>query len=157
MRSRSGTAPTRRPGQQLRRQIRRTSALALGALAALLLVLAAVGLAQGIKSVAFIAAITTVLMTIALADRRLSPSLDRRLRGLEGEQRVGAVLDGMHGLGWKALHDVDTGRGNIDHVVVGPGGLVTIETKSAGAAGELTGWTRGGSGRRTPRSAGWRR
>lgn len=130
MRSRSGTAPTRRPGQQLRRQIRRTSALALGALAALLLVLAAVGLAQGIKSVTFIAAITTVLMTIALADRRLSPSLDRRLRGLEGEQRVGAVLDGMHGLGWKALHDVDTGRGNIDHVVVGPGGLVTIETKS---------------------------
>jgi Nuclease-related domain len=28
------------------------------------------------------------------------------------------------------LHDVSLGRGNIDHVVVGPGGTFTVETKS---------------------------
>lgn len=130
MRSRPSAAATRRPGQHARWQIRLTSALALLSLAALLLVVAAVGIAQGIESVAFVAAMATALATIVLADRSLSPSLDRRLRGLEGEQRVGAVLDGMQRLGWKALHDVDTGRGNIDHVVVGPGGLIAIETKS---------------------------
>ncbi len=30
------------------------------------------------------------------------------------------------------IHDVSFGRGNIDHVVVGPGGIFTIETKSRG-------------------------
>jgi hypothetical protein len=29
-----------------------------------------------------------------------------------------------------AIHDVSPGRGNVDHVVVGPGGVFTIETKS---------------------------
>jgi len=30
------------------------------------------------------------------------------------------------------IHDVCFGRGNIDHVVVGPGGIFTVETKSRG-------------------------
>lgn len=30
------------------------------------------------------------------------------------------------------LHDIDTGRGNIDHLIVGPGGVFTVETKSHG-------------------------
>jgi hypothetical protein len=33
-------------------------------------------------------------------------------------------------LGWFALHDVQLGRGNVDHLLVGPAGIFTIETKS---------------------------
>jgi hypothetical protein len=40
------------------------------------------------------------------------------------------VLDGLRERGWFALHDVQLGRGNIDHVLVGPAGIFTIETKS---------------------------
>jgi Nuclease-related domain len=58
------------------------------------------------------------------------PVVDRWLRGAAGEERVGAILDALHDRGWRALHDVDTGRGNIDHVLVGPGGVLSVETKS---------------------------
>ena len=40
------------------------------------------------------------------------------------------MLDGLRERGWFALHDVQLGRGNIDHVLVGPAGIFTIETKS---------------------------
>ena len=30
------------------------------------------------------------------------------------------------------IHDVSFGRGNIDHIVIGPGGIFTVETKSHG-------------------------
>jgi hypothetical protein len=42
---------------------------------------------------------------------------------------VGAVLEGL-GPGWHVLHDISLGRGNIDHILVGPAGTFTIETKS---------------------------
>jgi len=51
-------------------------------------------------------------------------------RGAEGEEVVGAVLEGLAEQGWRVIHDVSFGRGNIDHVVVGPGGILTVETKS---------------------------
>ncbi|HET7510441.1 MAG TPA: nuclease-related domain-containing protein [Solirubrobacterales bacterium] len=51
-------------------------------------------------------------------------------QGAEGEEVVGQLLEELATSGWYALHDVSFGRGNIDHVVVGPGGLFTIETKS---------------------------
>ena len=43
---------------------------------------------------------------------------------------MGKVLDRLRERGWFALHDVQLGRGNIDHVLVGPAGVFTIETKS---------------------------
>lgn len=43
---------------------------------------------------------------------------------------VGAVLAELTDEDWLAIHDVSFGRGNIDHMLVGPGGLFTIETKS---------------------------
>ncbi len=39
---------------------------------------------------------------------------------------------------WSVLHDVDRGRGNVDHIAIGPHGLFTIETKlHRCGAGEL--------------------
>ncbi|HEX6152222.1 MAG TPA: nuclease-related domain-containing protein [Solirubrobacterales bacterium] len=51
-------------------------------------------------------------------------------RGAEGEEAVGQILESLSETGWHVIHDVSLGRGNIDHVVVGPGGLFTVETKS---------------------------
>ncbi|HEU5063665.1 MAG TPA: nuclease-related domain-containing protein [Solirubrobacterales bacterium] len=51
-------------------------------------------------------------------------------QGAEGEEVVGRVLEELSADGWCVIHDVSFGRGNIDHVVVGPGGLFTVETKS---------------------------
>jgi hypothetical protein len=53
-------------------------------------------------------------------------------QGAEGEEVVGDVLEGLAGEGWRVIHDVSFGRGNIDHIAVGPGGVFTIETKSRG-------------------------
>lgn len=55
-------------------------------------------------------------------------------QGAEGEEVVGEILEGLVADGWQVLHDVSFGRGNIDHIVVGPGGLFTVETKSRRAA-----------------------
>jgi hypothetical protein len=53
-------------------------------------------------------------------------------QGAEGEEAVGDILDGLAPAGWHVIHDVAFGRGNIDHILVGPGGIFTIETKSRG-------------------------
>ena len=66
----------------------------------------------------------------------VSPQIDRDygrwVRGAEGEEAVGAILEGLTGDGWHVIHDVSFGRGNIDHVVAGPGGVFAVETKSHG-------------------------
>lgn len=51
--------------------------------------------------------------------------------GGQGEQRVGAILDQLPETDWLVLHDlVLNQRGtNVDHLVVGPPGVVTINTK----------------------------
>lgn len=57
--------------------------------------------------------------------------------GAEGEERVGAILDSMRRHGYMAVHDVPLGGwGNIDHILVGPGGVYTVETKNT--AGVVT-------------------
>jgi hypothetical protein len=73
-----------------------------------------------------VATITTTLVM----NRRVERVLDRHAQGIDGEERVGAVLENLRADGWSAVHDVATGRGNVDHIVVGPGGLFTVETKS---------------------------
>lgn len=54
---------------------------------------------------------------------------DRAARGAEGERKVGSILEDL-APDWHVLHGVWLGHGDIDHVLVGPGGVFTIETKS---------------------------
>lgn len=54
--------------------------------------------------------------------------------GALGEEHVGAILVSLPE-GYTVLHDVDTGKGNLDHVVIGPTGVFAIETKAV--AGRL--------------------
>ena len=95
-----------------------------------LLVGALVGVAVGFTSWTFIAAEVAVLLALVGIDRFVVPLVERRARGATGEEHVGAILDALAPQGWRVVHDIDTGRGNVDHVVVGPGGVFTIETKS---------------------------
>jgi|GEM_PF-890324 len=50
------------------------------------------------------------------------------LRGSEGEGAVERELEKLP-QGFFIFHDISTGRGNVDHLVVGPTGIFTIETK----------------------------
>ena len=55
----------------------------------------------------------------------------RNLRlALEGEKVVGQQLETLRELGYKVIHDVVGDGFNIDHVIIGPGGVFTVETKS---------------------------
>ena len=57
-------------------------------------------------------------------------------KGLTGERQVGGLLAGL-GADYHVVHDLDTGHGNIDHVVVGPTGVFAIETKNLAGRLEL--------------------
>ncbi|WP_372350192.1 nuclease-related domain-containing protein [Streptomyces sp. KL116D] len=56
--------------------------------------------------------------------------------GLEGERRVGRELQRLTAQGWRALHGVPKSNGgDIDHLLIGPGGVFAINTKHhAGAS-----------------------
>jgi len=54
---------------------------------------------------------------------------DPLMKGIRGERTVREVLDGLDGR-FRVHHDLDTGRGNVDHVVIGPTGIFAIETKN---------------------------
>jgi hypothetical protein len=56
----------------------------------------------------------------------------RRLRlGHEAELAAGQELNDLARLGYRVFHDLslDDGRHNVDHVLVGPGGVFVVETK----------------------------
>jgi hypothetical protein len=55
------------------------------------------------------------------------------MAGARGEQAVAGVLDELKSEGFRSVHDLDIGRGNVDHVVAGPTGVFLIETKSVKA------------------------
>lgn len=51
--------------------------------------------------------------------------------GAAGERMVGRTLRYARLFGWRSLHAVPVGSGksDIDHVLIGPGGVITINTK----------------------------
>lgn len=74
--------------------------------------------------------------TIHLGDPDAEPDVELEdgarswYRGAIGERHVGAILARLTGA-WTVLHSVPVGTGSrdIDHVVIGPGGVFTINTK----------------------------
>lgn len=51
--------------------------------------------------------------------------------GAAGEQRIAAAIAPLSAEGWHLLHDrEDPQGGNIDHIVVGPGSIIVIDTKA---------------------------
>jgi len=49
--------------------------------------------------------------------------------GLDGERATGEELNQLMKHGYRVYHDMQAGKFNIDHVVIGPGGVFAVETK----------------------------
>ena len=119
----------RRAGQHLGEERRRLKAQGLAICAGGLLAVALVWSAGAPLWVFAIVCAATIGAARA-AEEELLPRIGRLSRGEEGERTVGALLESMAGSGWRVLHDISFGHGNIDHVLIGPGGIFTVETKS---------------------------
>jgi hypothetical protein len=68
---------------------------------------------------------------------RLIPCARRLNRGELGERCVADVLEELRVDGYRPIHDIVEDRFNIDHVLVGPGGVFAIETKFRSGNGEI--------------------
>jgi len=61
---------------------------------------------------------------------RLRPKFRALRQGIDGERAVGQYLEGLRGAGYRVFHDLVGSGFNIDHVLIGPAGVYTIETKT---------------------------
>jgi hypothetical protein len=62
--------------------------------------------------------------------RRTLPSIRQLKLAEEGERKVGQELEQLRELGYAVLHDVPGPSFNVDHVLVGPAGILCVETKT---------------------------
>ncbi|HEX2100294.1 MAG TPA: nuclease-related domain-containing protein, partial [Candidatus Synoicihabitans sp.] len=136
----------RGPGESLRRQIDRIdNRLLQRAVFAFLAPLAASGALAWITThlydrtqiVALVAVLITLLGVLWWIGRSLSRLLDawrNRYLGYFGERVVAEALEPLKAHAHHVFHDVPAGdrgrRFNLDHVVVGPGGVFAVETKT---------------------------
>lgn len=73
-----------------------------------------------------ISAVAYTARKIVLARRKI-----KMLRlGRDGERIVGQFLDGLRESGYRVLHDIVGDDFNIDHLLIGPNGVFTVETKT---------------------------
>jgi hypothetical protein len=125
------TDPTgRTAGQYARAYVKRLRMRTLVTLGVLAVATALLGRTLGLHSMLFLASEIALLVSIFVISRYVLPLVERRDRGATGEEQVGGILDQMADLGWCVIHDASLGRGNVDHILIGPPGIFTIETKS---------------------------
>jgi hypothetical protein len=82
--------------------------------------------------IAIIATISAVVWYL-----RLFPIARRLNRGERGERHVADVLEELRSDGYTPIHDIVRDGFNVDHVLVGPGGVFAIETKFRSGHGEI--------------------
>jgi hypothetical protein len=131
-------SPLRNPGQSVDEQL--DDLLANGFLlpcivAIFVVLLAALEWWRAYKLVPPNPQLYTVLAALALAYAAFRmaatwPALRRLKLGRDGERFVGQFLEGIRAQGYEVFHDVPGDGFNIDHVLVGPAGIFTIETKT---------------------------
>jgi hypothetical protein len=123
--------PTARaPGQHTRAIVKRLRLRTLVALGVLAVATALLGRAFGLRDVRFLGSEIGLLVAMFVVLRYVMPLVERHDRGATGEEQVGSLLDGLEGKGWHAIHDASLGNGNVDHILIGPAGVFTVETKS---------------------------
>ena len=61
---------------------------------------------------------------------RVLPKSMKLRQGVEGERAVGQYLERLREKGYHVFHDILGDGFNVDHVVIGPAGIFTIETKT---------------------------
>jgi hypothetical protein len=127
----AGYDPTARAaGQHERTTVRRLRMRTLVALGVLAVATALLGRAFGLRDVRFLGSEVALLALIFVIMRYVLPLVERHDRGATGEEQVGGLLDRLAGDGWHVIHDASLGRGNVDHILIGPAGVFTVETKS---------------------------
>ncbi len=123
--------PTRRTaGQYARATVRRLRMRTLVALGALAVATALLGRTFGLHDPRFLGSEVALLASMFVISRYVMPLVERRDRGAAGEEHVGGLLDELSDHGWRVIHDASLGRGNVDHILIGPAGVFTVETKS---------------------------
>lgn len=120
----------RAPGQYTRSIVQRLRMRTLLTLGVLAVVTTVMGRRFGWQDPRFLGAEVGLLAAIFVISRYVLPLVERHDRGAVGEEEVGRLLDGIAARGWCTIHDVSLGRGNVDHIAIGPGGIFTVETKS---------------------------
>jgi hypothetical protein len=60
----------------------------------------------------------------------IKPQMDALRQGIRGERAVGRMLEDFRRLGYEVFHDIPGDGFNIDHALIGPGGVFAIETKT---------------------------
>ena len=90
----------------------------------------------------------SVALWVALFEL-IDPVGRRWWQGSDGEAATSGQLRRCRRQGWRVVHNLMLEAGDIDHIAVGPGGVVAIETKSTDADWEWLsrqsihrGWTR---------------
>lgn len=71
-----------------------------------------------------------VVAVAALRIRRYVTQARRLSLGRDGEQVVAETLQELVSSGWRILHDIPGENFNVDHVAIGPAGVLAIETKT---------------------------
>ena len=117
-------------GQYERTTVRRLRMRTLVALGVLAVATALLGRTFGLNDVRFLGSEIALLAAIFVILRFVLPLVERHDRGATGEEQVGGLLDGLADEGWRVIHDASLGRGNMDHILIGPAGVFTVETKS---------------------------
>jgi Nuclease-related domain len=90
------------------------------------------GMLLGVPGEALILLEAAAILAFLAVRKTVDRDIGRWRRGAEGEEVVGRILEEMSAKGWYVIHDVTFGRGNIDHIAIGPGGVFAVETKSHG-------------------------
>jgi Nuclease-related domain len=120
----------RAPGQHERTTVRRLRMRTLVALGILAVATAILGRTFGLRNLGFLGSEVALLVGMFVILRYVLPLVERHDRGATGEEQVGGLLDEMAGEDWHVIHDASLGQGNVDHILIGPAGVFTVETKS---------------------------
>jgi hypothetical protein len=117
------------------------SILVLTVLAATITVMASIGRSTLFQTIAVLSAVC-VLLSAKAALPKVLRQLRATQRGRLGERLTAQLVGGLSD-DYYLINDIVLGRGNIDHVIVGPCGILAIETKRVGGAIHCDGddWT----------------
>jgi hypothetical protein len=125
-----GDATRRSAGQHARAAVQRLRLRTLVTLGVLAVATAALGRAFGLHDARFLASEVALLASMFVISRYVLPLVERRDRGASAEEHVGSLLEALPSDAWHVIHDASLGRGNVDHILIGPPGVYTVETKS---------------------------
>jgi Nuclease-related domain len=117
-------------GQHERTIVRRLRMRTLVTLGILAVATALLGRGFGLRDARFLGSEVALLVSMFVISRYVLPLVERHDRGATGEEQVGGLLDELAGEDWRVIHDASLGRGNVDHILIGPAGVFTVETKS---------------------------